>query len=218
MRRTRLVDSQAQLWPDWWHHVFVTDRDGDVVFLDADHRHHGVQELAIRDLKEGAGMAHCPSGVFFANAAWLVLATLAHNLMRWIASLGDIADGAVVAKTIRRRLLAIPGRLTRSARVWTLHLPTRWPWPPDLHHRAAETPGPPSAQLTPNPLRRCTRQSAPASADSPPSGPNLTSNPAHRMASSRPAVPKLEGTPIGPPVRPHILSNPTHEEKRWIQA
>jgi hypothetical protein len=32
------------------------------------------------------------------------------------------------ARTLRRRLLSIPGRLTRHARGWTLHLPARWPW------------------------------------------------------------------------------------------
>jgi hypothetical protein len=32
------------------------------------------------------------------------------------------------ARTLRRRLLSIPGRLTRHGRAWTLHLPARWPW------------------------------------------------------------------------------------------
>jgi len=36
------------------------------------------------------------------------------------------------ARTLRRRLLAVPGRLTCSARRWTLHLPARWPWQHDL--------------------------------------------------------------------------------------
>ncbi len=85
-------------------------------------------ELAIRDLKEGAGLNHCPSGRFFANAAWLVLASLAHNLLRWTASLGLGIDGPVVAKTIRRRFVAVGGRLTRSARRFRLRLPARWPW------------------------------------------------------------------------------------------
>ena len=128
VRRTRLTGQQAQLWPDWRHHAFVTDRTGDAVDLDADHRHHAVVELAIRDLKAGAGLNHCPSGVFNANAAWLVLAALAHNLLRWTTTLGGIHTGPVVAKTIRRRYLTIPGRITRSARRTTLHLPTRWPW------------------------------------------------------------------------------------------
>ena len=76
VRRTRLVGKQAELFPSWRHHAFITDREGTAVFLDADHRHHAVVELAIRDLKDGAGMAHCPSGTFTANAAWAVLATL----------------------------------------------------------------------------------------------------------------------------------------------
>jgi hypothetical protein len=32
------------------------------------------------------------------------------------------------ARTLRRRLLALPDGLTRTARRWTLHLPARWPW------------------------------------------------------------------------------------------
>ena len=128
VRRTRLVGAQAQLWPDWRHHAFITDLDGDAVAVDADHRAHAVVELAIRDLKAGAGLTHCPSGRFNANAAWLVLTALAHNLLRWVASLGLRLSGLVVAKTIRRRYLSLPGRMTRSGRVDTLHLPTRWPW------------------------------------------------------------------------------------------
>jgi Transposase DDE domain group 1 len=128
VRRTRLVGPQATLWPDWRYHAFVTDRVGSAVELDADHRRHAVCELAIRDLKDGAGLRHCPSGVFLANAAWLVLATLAHNLLRWVAAIGLASTDLVVAKTLRRRLLHLPGRLTRSARRRRLHLPTDWPW------------------------------------------------------------------------------------------
>ncbi len=128
VRRTRLVGPQAELWPHWRYHAFVTDVAGDAVELDADHRGHAVMELAIRDLKEGSGLSHAPSGRFFANAAWVVLAALAHNLLRWVAALGLGIEGLVVAKTIRRRFLALPGRLTRSGRKLRLHLPRRWPW------------------------------------------------------------------------------------------
>ncbi len=128
VRRTRLIGPQAELWPDWRYHAFVTDREGSAVGLDADHRRHAVMELAIRDLKEGSGLNHAPSGRFFANAAWLVLATMAHNMIRWVAALGLALEATVVAKTIRRRFLALPGRLTRSGRRWRLHLPERWPW------------------------------------------------------------------------------------------
>jgi len=128
VRRTRLTGKQAELFPSWRYHAFLTDREGTAVFLDADHRRHAVVELAIRDLKEGAGMAHCPSGDFNANAAWAVLATIAHNMVRWLASLGLEHEGPVVAKTIRRKFITVPGRLTRRSRRAQLHLPTQWPW------------------------------------------------------------------------------------------
>ena len=91
VRRTRLTDTaQQRLWPDWRHHAFLTDLDDDAVTVDAFHRHHAVVELAIRDLKEGAGLDHVPSGNFHANSAWLQCAVLAHNLIRWTAIFGDV--------------------------------------------------------------------------------------------------------------------------------
>ena len=129
VRRVRNTGDQQQLFPTWRYHAFVTNRLGTMLELDADHRRHAVCELAIRDLKAGAGLAHLPSGHFAANAAWLLAATLAHNLIRWTASLGlGYRDQQTVAKTLRRTLLALPGRLTRSARQWRLHLPAGWPW------------------------------------------------------------------------------------------
>jgi hypothetical protein len=129
VRRVRNLGDQQQLFATWRYHAFVTDRVGTPVALDADHRRHAVCELAIRDLKTGAGLAHLPSGTFTANAAWLLATTLAHNLLRWTATLGlGVRDQQTVAKTLRRTLLALPGRLTRSARRWTLHLPAGWPW------------------------------------------------------------------------------------------
>jgi hypothetical protein len=129
VRRTRLQGAQAELFPNWRYHAFVTDRVGTTVTLDADHRRHAVVELCIRDLKDGVGLRHCPSGKFSANAAWLLAATLAHNLLRWVAAIGlGAREELVVAKTLRRTLLALPGRLTRSARRLVLHLPAGWPW------------------------------------------------------------------------------------------
>jgi Transposase DDE domain group 1 len=129
VRRTRLVGAQAELFPNWRYHAFVTDLVGTTVWLDQDHCRHATVELCIRDLKVGVGLRHCPSGKFAANAACLVVATLAHNLLRWIAAIGLGARGElVVAKTPRRTLLSLPGRITRSARRWTLHLPVHWPW------------------------------------------------------------------------------------------
>ena len=61
-----------------------------------------------------------------------MIATLAHNLLRWVAALGLQHRGLVAAKTLRCRLIALPGRLTRSARRSQLHLPKRWPWASDF--------------------------------------------------------------------------------------
>ena len=131
VRRTRLTDAhQAKLWPDWRHFGFLTDLDGDAVAVDAFHRQHAVVELAIRDLKEGAGMEHVPSGNFSANSAWLQCAVLAHNLLRWTVNLGTAApvDQTSVARTIRTRLLAVPGRLVNLAGTSILRGPRNWPW------------------------------------------------------------------------------------------
>jgi Transposase DDE domain group 1 len=131
VRRTRLTDTaQAALWPDWRHHAFLTDLNDDTVTLDKFHRQHAVVELAIRDLKEGAGLEHVPSGKFFANAAWLACAVLAHNLIRWTASLGDVTpdDQLTVARTIRTRLITLSGRIVNRSGKHMLRLPTRWPW------------------------------------------------------------------------------------------
>ena len=128
VRRTKLHEPRPALFPAYRYHAFITDREGDAVTLDADHRRHAVVELAIRDLKEGSGLEHCPSGDFNANAAWVVLASIAHNLVRWVGSLGLGVSGPLVAKTIRRKFIALPGRITDSGRRRHLHLPTKWPW------------------------------------------------------------------------------------------
>ena len=79
VRRVCLVDAKQQaLFPNWDHHAFVTNRTGPTSDEDLHHRAHAVVELAIRDLKDN-GLAHCPSGQFNANAAWLTLTVLAHN-------------------------------------------------------------------------------------------------------------------------------------------
>ena len=80
--------SQLALFANYSYHAFITDRDGETLELEADHRRHAEIENAIRDLKYGVGLNHMPSGRFFSLA----------------------------------------GRITRSARRLTLHLPMRWPW------------------------------------------------------------------------------------------
>jgi hypothetical protein len=127
VRRTRLVGPQAELWPDWRSFAFVTNRTDALEIVEAEHRQHAVVELAIRDLKDQA-LAHFPSGKFYANAAWTVIAALAHNLLRWTHLIAFPDHTVPTARTLRRRLLTIPGRLTRSGRRTTLRMPARWPW------------------------------------------------------------------------------------------
>jgi hypothetical protein len=127
VRRTRLIGAQAELWPDWRHFAFLTNRTEDITLVEAEHRDHAVVEQVIVELKDQA-LAHFPSGEFNANGAWTVLGALAHNLLRWTQLIG-LPDSTVrAARTLRRRLLTIAGRLTRHGRSWTLHLPARWPW------------------------------------------------------------------------------------------
>ena len=131
VRRTRLLGAQRELWPNWRYHCFVTDRhDLDTCAADTYHRAHATVELAIRDLKESAGLSRCPSGRFFANGAWLACCVLAHNLARWTARLGRAhpTRQLTVAATIRNRLLTVPGRLVNHSGRRKLRLPKHWPW------------------------------------------------------------------------------------------
>jgi hypothetical protein len=131
VRRTRLIGDQAQLWPDWRHHTFATNRTVPMLTADLDHRDHASIELTIRDLKDQA-LAHFPSGRIHANSAWTVIAALAHNLARWSTLIGLPTATVQTAHIRRRRLLQLPGRLTRTSRTWTLRLPARWPWKTDF--------------------------------------------------------------------------------------
>ena len=119
--------SQLALFASYSYHGFITDRDGEMLELEADHRRHAEIENAIRDLKHGVGLNHLPSGRFAANAAWLAVQVMAHNLARWTARIG-LGEQVVTTKTLRRRFFSLAGRITRSARHLTLHLPQRWPW------------------------------------------------------------------------------------------
>ena len=128
VRRTKPTPgSQLALLVDYAFHALVTDRHGETIAIEADHRRHAVVEDTIRDLKYGVGLNHMPSGRFGANAAWLGLNVMAHNLARWTSRLG-LGETLIATDTLRRRYLRLPGRLTSSARRFTLHLPQRWPW------------------------------------------------------------------------------------------
>ena len=109
------------------YHALITDREGEMLELEADHRRHAEVEQGILELKEGVALRHLPSGRFAANAAWLAFNAMAHNLARWLTRLG-LQLPLLRTKSLRARLVALPGRLARSGRRQRLHLPTRWPW------------------------------------------------------------------------------------------
>lgn len=138
VRRTRLVGRQLEIWPNWRHHAFVTNCVGTAIELDRFHREHAQVELEIKECKEGAGLRHAPSGTYGANAAWVVLCSMAHNLMRWVQLLGNPDSTRITPKTLRTRFIAIAGRMVHHARRMTLHLPDDWKWEKEfleMHHR-----------------------------------------------------------------------------------
>ena len=119
--------SQLALFTSYSYHAFICDREGEMLALEADHRRHAEIENAIRDLKYGVALNHLPSGRFAANAAWLALQVMAHNLGIWVNLMG-LQGAPLRMKTLRQRYLTLPGRLTRSARRRRLALPVAWPW------------------------------------------------------------------------------------------
>ena len=124
----------SQLWLQglaYSHYAFITDREGDMLELEADHRQHAVVEVVIRDLKHGLALDHMPSGKFGANAAWLALNVIAHNLCRWMGRLGGFATTCL--KTWRQRFLALPARLVVHGGRRRLRLPAHWPWQEQFH-------------------------------------------------------------------------------------
>ena len=121
---------QGTLFDVWRFHAFFTTADPtilDTVAADKTHRAHAIIEQVHADLK-GSALGHLPSGVFTANAAWLVLAVIAFNLTRAAASLTDPDLVKATTATIRRKLITVPARVATSARRITLHLPHAWPW------------------------------------------------------------------------------------------
>jgi len=73
-------------------------------------------------------IAHLPSGKFAANAAWLALSAMAHNLTRAAGCLASVFHATARPATIRDQLINLPARIATSARRLTLHLPTGWRW------------------------------------------------------------------------------------------
>ncbi|WP_428121402.1 IS1380 family transposase [Candidatus Poriferisodalis sp.] len=131
VRRTRLTNSaQRRLWPDWRHHAFNANTEHDTAAADEFHRGHAVVELAIRDLKEGTGLEHVPSGHYGANCAPLACAALAHNIGHWTDTLAGAP--AATNRSRRTRLVALAAVLVNRSGTPTLRYPARWPWAPQF--------------------------------------------------------------------------------------
>jgi hypothetical protein len=133
---------QPTLFDTHRFHAFFTTSDLDTVTADKTHRAHAIIEQVNADLKDSA-LAHLPSGVFTANAAWLVLATIAFNLTRSLGTTTNSVLRTARSGTIRRTLINIPARISTSARKIVLHLPENWPWETGWTTAFAAACGPP---------------------------------------------------------------------------
>ena len=143
----KAAEGQERLFDTWRFHAFFTTTDPtvlDTVAADKTHRGHAVIEQVRADLKNSA-LAHLPSGVFTANAAWLVLAVIAFNLTRAAAAITGPQLARATTATIRRKLITVPARIASSARRITLHLPTAWPWETAWTQLFTHGCGPPTA-------------------------------------------------------------------------
>jgi hypothetical protein len=136
---------QDTLFDTWRFHAFFTTADPallDTVAADNTHRGHAVIEQVHADLKSSA-LAHLPSGVFTANAAWLVLAVIAFNLTRVAGVMTGTELARATTATLRRKLIHVPARAAFRGRRLVLHLPRAWPWQDawrDVFDRLADPP------------------------------------------------------------------------------
>jgi hypothetical protein len=134
---------QGELFPAWRYHAIFTNTR--LATIDAEKQHRlraGTIEQVFADLNNSA-LAHLPSGQFHANQAWLTLAALTHNLLRTAGVLASRFHATARTGTIRRQLITVPARITRTARRLTLRLPEHWPWQPSWTSLFTATAQPP---------------------------------------------------------------------------
>ena len=117
---------QDELFPVWRYHAVFTDSPFQTVQAEEHHRDHAVVEQVFADVTSGP-LAHMPSGVFTANAAWLAIAAMAHNLLRAAGALASLPFAKARGATIRRDLITVAARTARHGRGHlALHLPEGW--------------------------------------------------------------------------------------------
>ncbi len=137
-------DNQSELFTTYRYHAVFTNSPLPILEAEKAHRAHAIVEQVIADLKNGP-LAHLPSGHFWANSAWLVCAAIAFNLTRTAGTLASTFHAKATTGTIRAQLITVPGRIARSARRLTLHLPTGWPWQTAWQQLATTANSPPLA-------------------------------------------------------------------------
>ena len=94
-------EGQDELFTVWRYHAVFTDSPFVMLQAEAQHRDHAVVEQVFADWTDGP-LAHLPSGSFPANAAWLTLAAISHNLLRAVGALASLTYAKARAATIRR--------------------------------------------------------------------------------------------------------------------
>ena len=149
VRRVRDLNAQAagqgELFPAWRHHAVFTDSPFTLLQAEEQHRDHAQVEQVLADWTDGP-LAHLPSGSFPANAAWLALAAISHNLLRAAGSLASLAYGKARGATIRRDLIDVAARTARHGRGHiTVHLPAGWHHEHEWLNLLAAACGPPAA-------------------------------------------------------------------------
>ena len=112
---------QDELFSAYRHHGVFTHSPLVMLQAETSHRAHAIVEQVIADPKNGA-LAHLPSGQFASNGAWLVVAAIAFNLPRAAGAIASVFHAKATTATIRRQLIAVPGRLATSARRLIIHL------------------------------------------------------------------------------------------------
>jgi hypothetical protein len=117
---------QGELFPAWRYHAVFTDSPFVLLQAEEQHRDHALAEQVFADWTDGP-MAHLPSGSFPANAAWLTLAAMAHNLTRAAGCLASAFHAKARGATIRADLIDVAARTARRGRGHLrLHLPDGW--------------------------------------------------------------------------------------------
>ena len=141
----KAAEGMDELFPAWRYHAVFTDSPFGLVQAEAQHRDHAVVEQVFADVSSGP-LAHMPSGVFAANAAWLSIAAIAHNLLRAAGALASLPFAKARGATIRRDLIAVAARTARHGRGHlVLHLPEGWHREQEWLNLWDATCGPPAA-------------------------------------------------------------------------